>query len=162
MVSYEILDIKPFTKALFDGNLFDEFLMTEARIDTYNTFSIDGKTKKGYYTQGEEESFGIGEYSKWEKIRPVFFLLIKGKRLPLSFHIVLKLSEEEKRKWFMEKELCDPNISGLYLNIRYDERRLCCVSACSLSGFSMDQGAQRAWDEHIKEFLRKNQIAVRV
>lgn len=161
MVSYEILDIKPFTKALFDGNLFDDFLVTEARIDTYNTFSIDGKTKKGYYTQEEEESLGIGEYSRWEKIRPVFFLLIRGKRLPLSFHIVLKLSPENMRSWFIEKEIADSNISGLYLNIRYDERRLCCVSACSLSAFSMDHAALKAWDEHIREFLKKNQIAVR-
>lgn len=158
MISYDILDIKLFTAALFDGDLFDNFLVTEARIDTYNTFSIDGRIKKGYYT--EEEEIHLEEYSRWSRLRPVCFLLIKGKRLPVAFHIVLKLAGEDMENWFSKNDIFDPNISGLYLNIRYEERKLSCVSACSLCGFSMDNTAQKAWDEHIGKFLKNRGIAV--
>ena len=81
MVAYEIVDKKSFTKELFDGKLFDDFLLVSAEIITYNAFNIDGKIKKAYYSDEEVGERNLEEYSKWEVIRPVCFYLIKGKKI---------------------------------------------------------------------------------
>ena len=58
MVSLKIEDIKTFTSSLFIGSLFDEFLMREAQVVTYNSFTIDGRIRSGYYTEEEVQESG--------------------------------------------------------------------------------------------------------
>ena len=43
MIACNICDIKLFTKKLFIGETFDRFLLKEAEIVTFNTFSLDGR-----------------------------------------------------------------------------------------------------------------------
>ena len=147
MVAYEIVDKKSFTKELFDGKLFDDFLLVSAEIITYNAFNIDGKIKKAYY-------------SKWEVIRPVCFYLIKGKKLPVSFKFVLKLCEVAKDKFLKEKEINNIPVSHLYINIRYEDNNIRCIGACSYNEFVIDKSAETKWDEYIKEYLVKAGIDI--
>ena len=95
MVALKVEDMKQFTSGLFIGSMFDRFLVREADIVTFNAFHMDGRVRPGYYTEEEMEERQIGEYSAWETMKPVCFSLIKGKRLPGSFHIVLQLAKKQ-------------------------------------------------------------------
>ena len=160
MVAYEIVDKKSFTKELFDGKLFDDLLLVSAEIVTYNTFNIDGKIKKAYYSDEEVDELNLEEYSKWEVIRPVCFYLIKGKKLPVSFKLVLKLGEALKDKFLKEKEINNIPVSQLYINIRYEDNKIHCIAACSYNEFVIDKSAEAKWDEYIKEYLVKAGIDI--
>ena len=82
MIACNICDIKLFTKKLFIGETFDRFLLKEAEIVTFNTFSIDGRVHKSFYSEEERAEGQIEEYSTWKTLRPFCFSLIKGKKLP--------------------------------------------------------------------------------
>ena len=56
MVALRIEDMKVFTKKLFIGETFDRFLVREASIVTFNSFTIDGRVRQGYYSEEELEA----------------------------------------------------------------------------------------------------------
>ena len=55
MVALKIEEQKKFTEGLFLGELFDSFLVTEANIVTFNSFTINGRVRRGYYSDEELE-----------------------------------------------------------------------------------------------------------
>lgn len=122
MIACNICDIKLFTKKLFIGETFDRFLLKEAEIVTFNTFSIDGRVHKSFYSEEERAEGQIEEYSTWKTLRPFCFSLIKGKKLPERFSIILKLPKAateqfltaRKSQWLPEQ------VGGLFLNIHYE------------------------------------------
>ena len=63
MIALNIEEMKPFTTKLFVGEVFDRFLVKEASVTTYNTFTIDGAIRSGYYTAEEKEALNLGELS---------------------------------------------------------------------------------------------------
>ena len=82
MIGLNILDIKDFTEKLFKEETFDNFLVTEADFATSFSVSVDGRI-----AEPEEED----DFITWRTLRPLAFQIIKGKQLPRSFKIVLKL-----------------------------------------------------------------------
>ncbi len=160
MTALKVEDIRQFTSSLFIGAMFDRFLVREAEIVTFNTFHIDGKVRKEYYTEQELEEKHIGSLSLWEAVKPVCFSLIRGKKLPGSFRIVFQLGPEQT-EGFLEKNHLPfraEQITGLYLNVRYEEGRLFCVTGTSVNFFTMDKSLDQQWDETVKSFLRSHQI----
>ena len=160
MVALKVEDIKQFTSSLFIGNLFDGFLVREAEIVTFNTFRIDGKVQRDYYTEAELEEKHIGELSRWEALKPICFALIKGKKLPGSFRIVFQLSLSRTEEFLEKRQLPvrADQISGLYMNVRYEGGSLYCVTGTSVNYFTMDKTLENEWDDAVKEFLRDNKI----
>ena len=80
MVGLKIEDVKGFTSKLFVKEDFDLFLVKEVQIVTFNSFSIDGHIRKGYFSEEELEEIGDEGFAPWKLLRPVCFGLIKGKR----------------------------------------------------------------------------------
>lgn len=160
MISVKIEDIKSFTSKLFVGEVFDRFLIKEASISTYNTFTIDGTIKSGYYSQEEMEEQNIGTYSSWSTLKPFCFSLIKGKRLPVSFRIILLMPEDGTERFLSARRIGFPKeqVKGLYVNIRYEEEKLTCITGTSVSVFTLDKTLDEEWDEGFKGFLKKNEI----
>lgn len=160
MIALRIEDIKQFTAKLFVGTTFDNFLLREATIVTFNSFSIDGHIKQGYYSEQELEEHKIEDFSAWAVLKPVCFSLIKGKKLPGSFHIVLQLSPPEMKRFLAHSQLAIPidQINGLYLNIRYEEGVLYCVTGTSISFFTLDKSLDIEWDESMKLFFKEQEI----
>lgn len=160
MIALRIEDIKQFTSRLFVGDTFDQFLVKEASVITFNTFTIDGSIRPGYYSEEELEEGKIGQYSSWGHIKPFCFSLIKGKKLPESFRIVLMLPPEGTKQFLDSRHIAleAGQVRGLYLNIRYEEQRLTCVSGTSLSFFTMDKTLDEEWDQMLKDFLKQKQI----
>lgn len=160
MVALKMEDLKGFTSKLFVRDTFDRWLVREASVTTFNTFTIDGRVRHGYYTDVELEENKIEEFSAWKVIRPVCFSLIKGKKLPGGFRITLQLSPDDTERFLTETGLdyCADQIGGLYLNIRYEDGVLHGVTGTSLKIFTLDKQLEVEWDEAVKRFLKESQI----
>lgn len=160
MVALKIEEIGAFTRHLFVGETFDRFLLREAAVVTYNAFHIDGHIKMGYYSEEELEEKQIEDFSSWSVIRPICFQLIKGKKLPGSFVVTLQMPPDGVEKFIRSSGLSitADQVNGLYLNIRYENEELYCVTGTSLNFFTLDKSLEQEWDESIKRFLKKYQI----
>lgn len=153
-------DIKKFMNCLLIKETFDHFLLEEATITTYNTFTIDGHIQKDFYSTEELNSLPDKMLSTWAVIKPHCFNFIKGNKLPLRFKIILKASISYTEKLLNENPcgLSLNDIGGLYINVRYDSKHslsgedtenasLDCISMASLNVFSMDKTLEKAWDK---------------
>lgn len=115
MIALRIEDIRQFTAKLFVGETFDHFLIKEAEIVTFNVFTIDGHIRQGYYSEEELEENQMEELSSWKMIRPYCFSLIKGKKLPGSFQIVLQ----------MPPQAVDKFVTGHQMPLKADQSMAC-------------------------------------
>lgn len=145
MQLYEINDIKKLTTELFVNNTFNHFSFIEGTCSTYANFSISGKVNTDYYDGDSDASFF--EYAIWEQMKPVFFQIIKGKRLPLQFKITLALSDDSDV------------VKTRLINIRYEAGKLSIVTGISYKTFSMDKSHEKLWDDYISSFLVQNDIS---
>jgi len=160
MIALRAEDVRTFTSKLFVKEDFDQFLVKEIEIVTFNRFTIDGHIRQGYFGEEELEERKIEELSSWKMLRPICFALIKGKKLPGSFRIVLQLSPEAVEKFVKNSGLgiTESQIQGLYLNIRYEEGVLYCVTGTSLYVFTLDKALETEWDRTVERFMREHDI----
>ena len=49
-------------------------------------------------------------------------------------------------------------VAGLYLNIRYENGALSCVTGTSLKIFTLDKRLEYEWDEMIRRYFKKKQV----
>ncbi|MDY3729762.1 MAG: DUF5721 family protein [Candidatus Choladocola sp.] len=152
MIGLKIADQKDFTSKLFVAETFDNFLLIEAEFVTTFRTSLDG--------QLSEKAEDGRSYALWQQVRPLAFQIIKGKQLPHSFKIVLKLSESNTAKTLssLGVPLLPEDVGGLFLNIRYENQQIHCITGCSLRTFSLDKTLEKEWDGVICRFLRHHQI----
>jgi hypothetical protein len=154
MISLQIKVTKSIMNALLASECFDTFLLEEANVTTFNTFHIDGHIVKDFYT-AEELSELPCAFSLWRDIRPFCFQLIKGKKTPVSFKVVLHAPAG-----LVEKIAADPAcgvaanlIRALALNIRYNNGHVMCVTGCAYSTFLMDKSAEKLWDAYVRRMF---------
>ncbi len=164
MIALQIQDIKNFMGKLLLSATFDNFLLVEGSITTYNTFRINGRLHKDFFTEEELTENGMEhrEFSLWKDVKPFCLELIKGKKTPLAFQFTFQLSKENTEKLLASSgitSLQPENISGLLLNVRYDNGALNCITATNLNLFTLDKSLEHAWDEMIKRFLKKQEIS---
>lgn len=161
MRSFQIQDTRDFMKKLLMTDTFDTFQLSEASITTFSSFHIDGHFHADYFGSQEEE-FPVEQDSfvLWKRVRPFFFELTRGKNTPLSFRIVFRLAPHNVAKLLQQSgiTLTAEDIDGLFLNIRFDENGLYCISGTSLRIFSMDKSTEHAWDGMLEKFFRQKQI----
>lgn len=164
MIALQIQNIKQFMNRLLLSTAFDSFLLLEGAVTTYCTFSMNGKLHRDFFTEEEleEQNMKDQEYSRWHDVKPIFLDLIKGKKTPLGFKFIFRLSPENTAKLLASSGITSirpENVSGLLLNVRYDGTGLSCVTATSLNFFTMDKSLERAWDEMLKRFLKQQEIS---
>ena len=68
MIALQIQDIKNFMSKLLLSQTFDHFLLVEGSITTFNTFRIEGRVHKDFFSEEELEE-------NWVLIRIVFLIL---------------------------------------------------------------------------------------
>ncbi len=160
MIAIKILKQKSFMAKLLTTDIFDNFLVEEAVIETFNTFTIDGRIHKDFYKDiASSDEIPLEDFSRWSKIRPVCLDLIKGKQTPLSFKFVLSLCEKDKEA-FLSKADTDLSTDQVHpgLVIKFSKGQVLITSALSLSIFTLDKSIEKAWDEYIPSFLDSNDI----
>ncbi len=151
MTGLHISDIRDFTAKLFLQETFDSFEVTQAQFATSFRISIDGRLT---------EPEGNRRYASWASVRPLAFQIVRGKTLPHSFTVVLRLSDENVEKTLTSSGLpyTVDDIGGLFLNLRYTDRQITAVTGCSLQTFTTDSSLDREWDEVIRRFFRHHRI----
>ena len=94
MLALKITDQKDFTNKLFLGDTFDLFWLNQAEITTSNLFTIDGRLQTEFFDNDQQEFLSSSHrtYSLWKEVKPICYSIIRGKRAPLSFKIVLQFS----------------------------------------------------------------------
>ena len=155
MVNIHIEDKKSFTSNLFIRSAFDDFLLVEASITTFNTYTIDGRIQKKFYTDEEYDLLGSPKLSKWGDMKKLCFEMIKGNKTPLKFKIVLKLSEEKTGQIVSRAggALTESDVQGLLLNVRYENDSMDCITGAALKIFSMDKSVEEEFDRFMEKYL---------
>ena len=159
MIALPVEHIREFMNKLLLTPSFDCFMVSEASITTFATFSIDGLYHPEFF---EDEQIGLPDPAAetqigWDRIRPFCLSVIKGKRLPLSFHFVLQLPRKELPA-FLEKNdlsLAAEDVFGLFLNVQYRSEALTVTTGSSLRVFTGDRSLDQAWDQTVRSFLEK-------
>ncbi len=162
MKAYQIKDVKNFMSRLLITDSFDSFLLAEAAITTYNTFVIDGRMVKEFFTGdiNNDHILPPYEFSEWKNMRPLCFDLIKGKRTPVAFKLVLHLKPELIEKLLQNggSNVSLSDMKAFVLNIKYDGSMLTCITATAFHTFLPDKTPDKLWDDYFTHFLSEKDI----
>lgn len=162
MISFKIKNVKRFMGKFLTSESFDSFLVEEASISTYNTFLIDGRQNREFYTTEEWEDKEIRPYdfTEWKKLRPVCYSLIKGHKTPCAFKFVLHLIPDYVPSILNggDTGITPQQIKAFVLTVRYDENGLTLVTGTSFHTFLLDKSADELWDRAMGRFLDKREI----
>lgn len=161
MIALEISDVKECMSHLLIKDTFDRFQFISGSITTFNTFQIDGFLHKDFYDSDELASLSPAQdYSFWKDLRPYCFSLIKGKKTPLEFHLTFSLSRKNIESIINKENLpfTADQVQGLYLNFRYTQKKLTCITGTSFTGFTMDKSLEHTWDHMAQIFFHQHEI----
>lgn len=160
MIALKIVEIKSFMAKLLIQSTFDEFLLSEFTMNTFTRFQINGRLNQEYFSKEEIEEMMDRSHTKWLEIKPFAYSLVKGSKTPLSFHITLMLSKSEIEKVtkFSGVVMNPDEISGLYFHIKFENNVLYIITGTGLKTFHLDKTLENAWDEQVKEFVKKHEI----
>ena len=119
MIALQITELKTFMGKLLATTTFDEFLLQEATLQMGIGYVIDGHINKAFYQNEEDQSAERDSFIAYGEVRSTLFDLIKGKRTPLGFQVLLQLPPKKCALLFPEG-LEVHLIKGLVMNIRFD------------------------------------------
>ncbi|MBQ5431422.1 MAG: hypothetical protein IIU28_07205 [Lachnospiraceae bacterium] len=155
MISLAITDVKGCMAQMLGGTSFDHFTLSEATIMTRVSYVIDGHLRK------EEDVQESGEpFTRYGKVRPLCFDMIKGKRAPEYFKFVFHLPGEAMRELVESSDaaVSAEDVLSLNFTIRFQENNLTLLTGNSLRIFTQDQTLHHAWDSYVEHFLDENGI----
>lgn len=156
MTALQITSLKQFMNHLLILETFDTFLLEEAVITTANTFSIDGRINRDFYSGDEAEAMeALPEFRPWSEIKGLCFDLIKGRRTPLFFRFVLHLTPEKATELLQREgdETAPSQVKALVLNIRYDGSKAVLTTGTAFHTFVLSKEADMIWDHALKKYL---------
>lgn len=166
MTSLHIVDVKDFMSKLLLSDIFNRFLLSEAEITTFASFSIDGKLNKDFFSEDEliQSNLENMNYSYWETLKPFCFEIIKGKKTPAGFKIVFMLSPSNVERLLLKSSIPirHEDINGLFLNIKYTANSLSCITGTSLKIFTLDKTLENEWDLMVQKFFKAHEIPFEV
>lgn len=163
MIALEITNVKEFMNTLLRTDTFDHFLLQEAVIKGAASYVIDGHVTPGFYSDEESEALGIKDYSilPFSMLRGNCFDLIKGKKTPSSFKFIFLLSPTnlEKTLSSCDSSYTSNDITGMFINIKYQNQLLTLTTGVSYRTFSTDKSLDGAWDKLVQKMLLQHHIA---
>ena len=164
MIVLQIENVKNFMNKLLRSDLFDHFLLSEATIKGKVSYVIDGHITPDFYTAEELADENLSGLSciPFGMLRDNCFSLIKGKKTPTYFKFVFQLSPANLAKTLdsSQSALTPLDISGAFINIRFQDGTLSCTSGVSYRTFSLDHTFDHEWDELIQRFFLTHDILV--
>ena len=161
MISIKITHTKDFMNKLLLSEAFDAFLVKEASISTFFTLQLEGKRIKDFYSSEELEALGEDhDFARWLEIKPFCLQVIRGKKTPVSFKFVFKLSSKNTSKFLQQTglQISVADVSGLFLHIHFEQGSITCTSGTSLKIFTMDKSLDKEWDIMVERFLKQQQL----
>ena len=162
MQALELTDIKSFMNQFLKSDVFDHFLLQEAVITSAVSFVTDGRINKGFYSEEELSALGLSgcTFLPFGMLRGNFFDLIKGKKTPSYFKFILLLSPENLRRTLdsISSSFSENDITGVFINIRYQNQMLTLTTGISYRIFSPDKSLDNEWDRLVRQFLKQHEI----
>lgn len=163
MKMFLITQIKDFMNKLLRTELFDHFLLSEASIQGAATYVIDGRLTKEFFTMEELEAQGLNglSYAPFSLLRTSCYDLIRGKKTPVSFRFVFRLSPDNLARALSRAQSANApeDLDGAFLNVKYDDGRLTLTTGISYKTFSRDRSFEQYWDSLAEKFLAAHGIA---
>lgn len=163
MIALELTDIKSFMNKLLTTNTFDNFLLQEAVIQGNASFVIDGHLQKGFYNEEELETLHLTKDNilPFSMLKTNCYDLIKGKKTPSSFKFVFLLSHDnlENTLRSLSSSYTIQDLSGVFMNIKYQNQLLTLTTGISYRIFSTDKSLEQEWDRLVMKFLRQHEIS---
>lgn len=156
MQAFEIEDRKKFTGLLFTGDFLNNLLVHEIHIKTGVDVTISGRINAEFFDDQKGEMKNTEHFTTLGELKPICYQLIKGKRLPLMFSMILSLDTVRKENWL--KAQGNRDISNLFINIKYENKKLTLISACAYTSFSLDKDTEKKWDFDVERLLKTKQI----
>lgn len=162
MIALTLPEVKIFMNKLLCSDIFDNFLLQEAIIQGAITYHINGTLHQDFYSMEELEAEQLTGLSflPYRKVRTQCFDLIKGKRTPSYFKFVLLLSPANLEKTLQQtgSSFTSQNISAIFLNLKFQNKKLLLTTGISYRIFTTDKSLEQEWDILIKKFLKNHQI----
>ncbi len=165
MIAFSIIDVKDFMNKLLIGEVFDRFFLVEASVTTFNTFTIDGRLQQNFFDTDTAAMYKSNqiEYSQWRDIKSYCFSVIRGKRTPLNFKIILQLSHSQAKKLLEQSGYTDSvPFCSFCLNLQYRNDSLLCTTGVSYAAFCPDKRPEHLWDETIRHFFSDQNIPFQI
>ena len=162
MIALELPEIRIFMNKLLCTEIFDNFLLQEASIQSSIHYHIEGTLHTDFYSQEELEQEHLADLSfiPYGKVRTQCFDLIKGKRTPAFFKFVLLLSPANLEKTLQQigSALTSLDVTAVFINLKFQNNKLLLTTGISYRTFTMDKTLDREWDNLIKKFLKNHEI----
>lgn len=162
MIALRITNIKQFMGKFLGSEAFDSFLVEEASISTYNTFMIDGRQNRDFYSceEWEDKEIRPYEFTSWKQLRPICYSLIKGNKTPCAFKFVLHLMPEYVASVLKNGDtvIMPQQVKALALTVKYDGTTLTLTTGTAFHTFVMDKTVDELWDNAVRQFLYKREI----
>ena len=129
MLALSIPDIRGFMSKLLKQEIFDDFQLRNAVVNTFARFEIYGAKDD--------------ECALWAAVRPHVFDIIKGGTPPKSVKIIFAKEAEG---------------ASLFVNIHFEDGKISLTTGLSKKGFSLDKTEDENWDARVLKFLEDNEI----
>ena len=170
VIALYINETRPFMAALLTNDTFDSYLLREATITTFCTYTLDGSWQKAYFADPADTAEPSGgstasdeapqspPYAPWELLRPHVFDLIKGRHTPLAMRFVFQSPADLTASLLEEAGLgaLTDTVYGLYLNLKFDEGRILITTGSAQKAFPPNLLIDHAWDEAVSRFLTEH------
>lgn len=158
MIALQFTEIKPFMNKLLAEDVFHHFLLSEATIVNGVTYSIDGHVSRKEDTElSEDYPYPLTTYAK---MQPHIYEMVKGSHTPSYMKFVFCLSPENVVKTLdsVGSGLNPSNLSGMYINLTYQNGQILATTGISYSIFTKDRTLEQEWDRLVKLFFTKNNL----
>ena len=158
MLSLVFHDLKKMTALLFTENSFDRFLLKSASLSAMLSVTISGEKDPDFFSEEEREKEMQESFVRYETVRPLLFSLIKGKRPPLSFRIILITDKNTTNSLKVKSGFSGAEATSLSMNFSFKNGVLTLSSGVSYSGFTLDKSLEALWDQTIRNFLDQKDV----
>lgn len=150
MICLKIKGAKEFMQKFLMTEAFADFLLVEAKIDTFVSYTIDGHIRKEFYPKEEREMQAFAEFAAWESVRPQVVQIIKGKRTPLMMKLMLAYVPEKAKECLKRDDQPTGSksfIKYLLCTVKYENGAITLTGGISYQGFTMDKNPEKRWDQ---------------
>lgn len=154
MKSFNIEDVKNYMNQLLVNEKFDSFYLYEARVKGALDYFIGGKLNMDYFDDEEKAELGESEYTSWGNVKHIIYDLMKGKKLPINFKIILMFNRENIVRLIEMNNLPvnQEDVGALFYNIYYEAGELNVTTGTSLKVFTLDKRLEQLWDDTVGKY----------
>ena len=148
--------------ALLTRDAFDPFELMSGTVTTYAQFTVDGTLRPAFF--GEDEGTPADSlFTPWKDLKGYFLSVIRGRRTPLSFRFVFRLSADDMAALLAGAGLSGAaqSVSSFVLTLSFDGNHILVTTGVSRSAFSMDKRPEQAFDAYILDFFRNRGLVLR-